>query len=68
MARRTTRRQIRDDLDQARKYMLSAEDKLAVCTQKFFDGGVPQGAQLDMIREGIVAQADLIARFRSSIV
>ncbi len=64
MAKRTARQNIIDKLETATRKMDTAEDLLAQVASTYFDAGKKQGALLDLLREGIHNNAELIKRFR----
>jgi hypothetical protein len=64
MAKRTTRKNIIQRLEAAASLVDRAEDKLAQASGIYFDNGAKEGAQLDLIREGLKLARDTIRRFR----
>jgi hypothetical protein len=64
MAKRTTRKNIIQRLEAAASLVDRAEDKLAQASGIYYDNGAKEGAQLDLIREGLKLARDTIRRFR----
>jgi len=64
MAKRTTRKNIIQRLEAAASLVDRAEDKLAQASGIYYESGAKEGAQLDLIREGLRLARDTIRRFR----
>ncbi len=64
MAKRTTRKNIIQRLEAAASLVDRAEDKLAQASQIYYENGAKEGAQLDLIREGVKLIRDTIRKFR----
>ena len=64
MAKRTTRKNIIQRLEAAASLVDRAEDKLAQASGIYYESGAKEGAQLDLICEGLRLARDTIRRFR----
>lgn len=64
MAKRTSRRAIRDRLDAAANSLDRAEQSLAQITAAYYERGSELGALIELMRSGIQTQAQLLRDFR----
>ncbi len=64
MAKRTTRKNIIQRLEAAASLIERAEDKLAQASAIYYKSGAKEGAQLDLIREGLKMALTTTRRFR----
>jgi len=65
MAKRTSRRAIRDKLDASAKSLDRAEQALASITAAYYDRGSELGALVEMMRACIQSQAQQVRDFRT---
>ena len=65
MAKRTSRRAIRDRLDSAHKLVVRAEGQLAEVTARYYERGTQEGYLVELMRESLENIAKQIGDFRS---
>lgn len=68
MARRTNRQVLVDRVEAAVSLMKQAEDRLAIAVSIYHEQGAYQGAQLELIREGLAMISQTTERFRYEIM
>jgi hypothetical protein len=66
MAKRTSRRAIRDRLDQAHKLVVRAEGLLAEVTARYYERGTQEGYLIELMRETLESTGKNIADFRAT--